>query len=137
MDVGVWLRSRGLGQYEATFRDNEVDGAVLPKLTVEDLKDLGIAIVGHRRKIMSAIEELNAESVAELLRYVTAKISHRRRSLVEIGVDQVAPVLRVELCGQARRADEVAEHHRDRPTLGRKLETRWRSGFGGARGNAW
>ena len=64
MDVGVWLRSLGLGQYEATFRDNEIDGAVLPKLTVDDLKDLGVAVVGHRRKIMSAIEELNAESVA-------------------------------------------------------------------------
>src|SRR5580692_7833987 len=63
MDVGVWLRSLGLGQYEATFRDNEIDGAVLPKLTVDDLKDLGVAVVGHRRKIMSAIEELNAESV--------------------------------------------------------------------------
>jgi SAM domain (Sterile alpha motif) len=48
MDVGVWLRSLGLGQYEATFRDNEVDGTVLPKLTVEDLKDLGVAFVGHR-----------------------------------------------------------------------------------------
>jgi hypothetical protein len=49
MDVGGWLRSLGLGQYEAAFRDNEIDGAVLPKLTVEDLKDLGVAIVGHRR----------------------------------------------------------------------------------------
>ena len=64
MDVGVWLRSLGLGQYEATFRDNEIDGAVLQKLTVDDLKDLGVAVVGHRRKIMSAIEELNATSVA-------------------------------------------------------------------------
>ena len=64
MDVGVWLRSLGLGQYEATFRDNEIDGAVLPKLTVDDLKDLGVAVVGHRRKIMSAIEELNAAPVA-------------------------------------------------------------------------
>jgi class 3 adenylate cyclase/predicted ATPase len=64
MDVGVWLRSLGLGQYEATFRDNEIDGAVLPRLTVDDLKDLGVAVVGHRRKIMSAVEELNAESVA-------------------------------------------------------------------------
>ena len=63
MDVGVWLRSLGLGQYEATFRDNEIDGAVLPKLTVDDLKDLGVAVVGHRRKIMSAIEERNAASV--------------------------------------------------------------------------
>ena len=64
MDVGVWLRELGLGQYEAAFRDNEIDGEVLPKLTVEDLKDLGVAIVGHRRKIISAIEELNAASSA-------------------------------------------------------------------------
>ncbi len=64
MDVGVWLRSLGLGQYEAAFHDNAIDGEVLPKLTVEDLKDLGVAIVGHRRKIISAIEELNAASSA-------------------------------------------------------------------------
>ncbi len=60
MDVGVWLRGLGLGQYEAAFRDNEIDGAVLLKLTIDDLKDLGVAVVGHRRKILSAIEELNA-----------------------------------------------------------------------------
>src|SRR3984957_11935389 len=64
MDVGVWLGNLGLGQYEAEFRDNEIDGAVLPKLTLDDLKDLGVAVVGHRRKIMSAIEELNIASVA-------------------------------------------------------------------------
>ncbi len=64
MDVGVWLRSLGLGQYEAAFHDNEIDGAVLPKLTLDDLKDLGVAVVGHRRKIMSAIEALNAASSA-------------------------------------------------------------------------
>ena len=64
MDVGLWLRSLALGQYEAAFRDNEIDGEVLPKLTVEDLKDLGVAVVGHRRKIMSAIEALNAPSHA-------------------------------------------------------------------------
>jgi class 3 adenylate cyclase len=64
MDVGLWLRSLGLGQYEAAFRDNEIDGEVLPKLTAEDLKDLGVAVVGHRRKIMSAIEALIAPSSA-------------------------------------------------------------------------
>ena len=45
-------------------RDNEVDGAVLLKLTVDDLRELGVAVVGHRRKIISAIEELNAASSA-------------------------------------------------------------------------
>src|SRR5208283_3287633 len=44
------------------FRDNGVDGAVLPKLTVDDLKEMGVAGVGHRRKIIAAIEELNASS---------------------------------------------------------------------------
>ena len=46
MDVGVWLRGLGLGQYEAPFRDNEIDGSVLPRLTIEDLRDLGVAVVG-------------------------------------------------------------------------------------------
>ena len=64
MDVGDWLRNLGLGQYEDVFRDNGVDGAVLPKLTVDDLKEMGVAGVGHRRKIISAIEELNASSAA-------------------------------------------------------------------------
>ncbi len=64
MDVGVWLRGLGLARYEAAFRENEIDDAVLSKLTVEDLKDIGVAVVGHRRKIMSAIEELNAPSAA-------------------------------------------------------------------------
>ena len=62
MDVGVWLRGLGLAQYEAAFRDNAIDVAVLPKLTAEDLKELGVMVVGHRRKIISAIEELNVAS---------------------------------------------------------------------------
>jgi hypothetical protein len=41
MDVGGWLRSLGLEQYEPAFRKNKIDGSVLPGLTNEDLKDLG------------------------------------------------------------------------------------------------
>src|SRR5262249_62370264 len=55
MDIVVWLRSLGLGKYEAAFRENEIDETVLPSLTAEDLKDLGVSIVGHRRKILDAI----------------------------------------------------------------------------------
>src|SRR5208337_2548882 len=40
MDVGGWLRSLGLGQYEANFRDNKIDADVLPQLTADDLKDI-------------------------------------------------------------------------------------------------
>ena len=49
MDIVVWLRSLGFGRYEAAFRDNEIDETVLPSLTAEDLKDLGVSVVGHRR----------------------------------------------------------------------------------------
>jgi hypothetical protein len=54
MDLGGWLRSLGLGQYEAAFRDHAIDHAVLLSLTAEDLKDLGVRIVGHRRKSYSS-----------------------------------------------------------------------------------
>ena len=65
MDIAVWLRSLGLGQYEAAFRENEIDQTVLPNLTAEDLKDLGVGIVGHRRKILDAIAALRAEESAQ------------------------------------------------------------------------
>ena len=42
MDVGEWLKSLGLEQYEAAFRENDVDAEVLPTLTADDLKDLGV-----------------------------------------------------------------------------------------------
>ena len=65
MDVVVWLRSLGLGKYEAAFRENEIDETILPGLTAEDLKDLGVGIVGHRRKILDAIAALRADARAE------------------------------------------------------------------------
>src|SRR6478672_8329317 len=62
MDIVVWLRSLGLGKYEAVFRENEIDETVLPNLTAEDLKDLGVSIVGHRRKILDAIAALRNDA---------------------------------------------------------------------------
>src|SRR5690348_6701919 len=58
MDVSQFLRELGLQQYEVAFRDNGVDDRVLPKLTAEDLKDLGVAMVGHRRLLLEAIAAL-------------------------------------------------------------------------------
>ena len=46
LDVGGWLRSLGLDQYEANFRDNKIDADVLPQLTADDLKDIGVSAVG-------------------------------------------------------------------------------------------
>jgi class 3 adenylate cyclase len=58
MDVADWLRRLGLERYEATFRENRIDTDLLPKLTVEDLKDLGITLVGDRRRLLEAIAAL-------------------------------------------------------------------------------
>ena len=65
MDLGGWLRGLGLEQYEAAFRDNAIDETLLPNLTAEDLKDLGVVIVGHRRKLLDAIEILRATTKAK------------------------------------------------------------------------
>jgi class 3 adenylate cyclase len=61
MDIGGWLRGLGLERYEAAFRENEIDETVLPTLTADDLKDLGVGIVGHRRKLLDAIVALRAD----------------------------------------------------------------------------
>jgi class 3 adenylate cyclase len=58
MDLRRWLRALGLERYEAAFRENAIDYAVLLNLTVEDLKDLGVSLVGHRRKLLDAIAKL-------------------------------------------------------------------------------
>ena len=60
MDVADWLRTLNLGQYEAAFHENSVTVDLLPSLTAEDLKDLGITPVGHRRRLLDAIAELRA-----------------------------------------------------------------------------
>jgi len=52
MDLGDWLRSLGLERYEAAFRKNEINDTVLLSFTVEDLKDLGVGLVGYRRKLL-------------------------------------------------------------------------------------
>src|SRR6516162_98554 len=58
MDVGGWLRSLGLAQYEANFRDNKIDADLLPRLTGDDLKDIGVFALGDRLRLLDAIAAL-------------------------------------------------------------------------------
>ena len=60
MDVGGWLRSLGLGQYEANFRDNKIDTDLLPRLTDAGLKDIGVFALGDRLRLLDAIAALVA-----------------------------------------------------------------------------
>jgi len=55
MDIAEWLRGLGLDQYLPAFRANDIDGEVLRRLTAEDLRELGVASIGHRRGLLDAI----------------------------------------------------------------------------------
>jgi class 3 adenylate cyclase len=66
MDLGGWLRSLGLDRYEAAFRENEIDETVLPSLTHETLKELGVSAVGHRLKLLDAIAILGSAGANKL-----------------------------------------------------------------------
>ena len=61
MDVASWLRSLGLEQYEAVFRENAIDVSVLPEVTDQDLEKLGV-LLGHRRKLLRAIANLETSA---------------------------------------------------------------------------
>jgi len=58
VDVRAWLAGLGLETYTEAFADNDIDDATLPALTAEDLKDVGVASVGHRRRLLEAIAAL-------------------------------------------------------------------------------
>ena len=68
MDVAAWLRGLGLEQYAPAFRDNDVDGEVLPELTADDLISIGVTSVGHRRKLLGAIAALGRSPQPRLQR---------------------------------------------------------------------
>jgi SAM domain (Sterile alpha motif) len=65
MEISAWLRGLGLERYEQAFRDNAIDEATLPKLTAEDLRDLGVRAVGHRRVLLDAMAALRAKTFCD------------------------------------------------------------------------
>jgi class 3 adenylate cyclase/tetratricopeptide (TPR) repeat protein len=62
--ISSWLAGLGLEQYVDAFVANDVDIALLASLTADDLKEIGVASVGHRRKLLDAIAALHAEAPA-------------------------------------------------------------------------
>ncbi len=82
MDITVWLRGLGLERYEAAFRDNEIDWGALPKLTLEDLKDLGVVLGRHRRKLLEAVAALQGKTDAAAERAPAVPVAERRQLTV-------------------------------------------------------
>src|SRR3954454_6418168 len=92
MDVAAWLKGLGLERYLPAFRDNEIDWDALPKLSAEDLKDLGVVLGGHRRRLLDAIAALGATvpaSVTTALRDPRAPADAERRQLTVMFCDLV------------------------------------------------
>jgi class 3 adenylate cyclase/predicted ATPase len=75
MDIAAWLRSLGLERYEAAFRENEINWAVLPKLTADDLKDVGVTAVGHRRMLLEAIAALGGSAATSTVTAAVSEVS--------------------------------------------------------------
>ena len=115
MDVAAWLRSLGLEQYEPAFRDNHIDVGILPVLTGEDLKDMGIVLVGDRRKLLEAIAALRDSAAPPPAREPAreAAVSHaERRQLTVMFCDLVGST------ALAVRLDPEVFAVRDRETEG-------------------
>ena len=93
MDIAAWLRGLGLEQYESAFRVNEIDEGVLPSLTSEDLREIGVVPIGHRRRLLDAIAALGTQApvIAETtVSYETpAPASPERRQLTVMFCDLV------------------------------------------------
>jgi class 3 adenylate cyclase len=89
VDIGAWLHGHGLGQYEPAFRANDIDAATLPDLTADDLIALGIASVGHRRRLLAAIGRLAAAPAPECAQAGGPARQAERRQLTIMFVDLV------------------------------------------------
>jgi class 3 adenylate cyclase len=93
MDIEAWLQGLGLERYVPAFRDHEIDWEVLARLTSEDLREIGVAAIGHRRKLLDAIAALGASVVTATLTATvsdaSAPIDAERRQLTLMFCDLV------------------------------------------------
>jgi class 3 adenylate cyclase len=83
MDVGAWLEAHGLGRYREVFASNDIDGELLRGLTADDLKELGVASLGHRKKLLAAIAALDAQDGSAPLSADAAPEIYTPRHLAE------------------------------------------------------
>jgi class 3 adenylate cyclase len=66
LDVTAWLTEMALERYAEAFAENDIDGETLAELTVDDLKELGVASLGHRKKIMAAIAAIDVAGADDM-----------------------------------------------------------------------
>ena len=113
MDIAVWLQDLGLQQYEQAFRDNAVDDLVLRELTADDLRDIGVSPVGHRRKLLNAIAALYDRPEPEDVDSLSAE----RRQLTIMFCDLVGSSALAALLDPEDLREVIAAYHRTVATL--------------------
>ena len=87
-DIAEWLAKLGLGQYASTFADNHIDTQLLTGLTSDDLKELGVNSLGHRKTILGAIDELRRQD-SETSVHINRGDAAERRQLTVMFCDLV------------------------------------------------
>jgi len=108
VDVRAWLEGLGLESYAEAFADNDIDGATLPALTAEDLKDVGVASVGHRRKLLEAIVALGSGEAAGVVPESRPDGQAAPQTVpVPSGERRQVTVLFADLAGFTRISDEL------------------------------
>ena len=110
MDIAAWLHGLGLERYEPAFRENEIDAKVLPSLTAEDLRDLGVTLVGHRRRLLDAIAGLRAEAPASP--DLPARAVAERRQLTVMFCDLVGSTALSSQLDPEDLREVIAAYHR-------------------------
>ncbi len=112
--IAAWLRGLGLEQYEPAFGANEIDARVLPSLTAEDLKDLGVSLVGHRRRLLDAIAALRTEPSASPPEAVErrAEAQAERRQLTVMFCDLVGSTALSARLDPEDLREVIAAYHR-------------------------
>lgn len=118
IEITDWLRGLGLEQYAAAFRDNDIDDAVLRRLTAEDLRELGVASIGHRRRLLDAIAALGAPApdasgqLAETAATPAPKSDAERRQLTVMFCDLVGSTALSARLDPEDLRDIIAAYHR-------------------------
>jgi len=111
MDVAVWLRGLGLERYATAFSDNDVDAAVMPRLTADDLIALGVTSVGHRRKLLDAIAALRGD-VAPVPEPAATVLPAERRQLTVMFCDLVGSTALSSQLDPEDLREVIAAYHR-------------------------
>ena len=116
MDVAAWLQGLGFQRYVSAFRDNEIDWEVLPKLTSEDLREIGVAAIGHRRKLLDAIAALGGgvptAAVTAAAPGAPAQVDAERRQLTVMFCDLVGSTALATRLDPEDLRDVIAVYHR-------------------------